>query len=117
MRILRNLTLHYQGDREVALAAARGLDLMREPEGVNVAPGQQGLRNASRELVARLRECRRKGEAVLLGGHTGLWVAAIAHIITQGEALPDLYYFDTRRVQDAEGRFVFEPEDLVRLEW
>ena len=117
MRILRNLTLHYQGDREVALAAARGFDLTREPEGVNVAPGQQGLRNASLELVARLRECRRKGEAVLLGGHTGLWVAAIAHLVTNGEALPELYYFDTRRVHDAEGRFVFQPEDLVRLEW
>jgi thioesterase domain-containing protein len=117
MVTLRNLTLHPQGEREVTLAARYGLALTPKPEGVSVEPGEDGLERAALCLAARLRQCRQRGEAALVGGHTGAWLAAAMRLVTQGEALPALYYFDTRRVQDTQGRFVFVPEGLVRVSW
>jgi hypothetical protein len=117
MRILRNLTLHAQGDAEVALAASYGLALTREPEGVTVGPGEDGLQKAALDLAVRLHRCRQQDEAVLVGGHTGVWLAAVMRLTAEGAPLPALHYFDTRRIQDAQGRFVFVPEGLVRISW
>ncbi len=114
-RVLRNLTLHLQGEKERALAARHGFDLRPEPEGVAVGPGREGLLVAGCELVEKLRACRERGEAVLVGGHTGVWLHAVARLHTLREALPPLFYFDTRRVRDEAGRFVFEPDGLVEI--
>ncbi len=114
-RILRNLTLHRQGDKEMALAARYGFRLLQEPEGVNVDPGPEGLVRAGRELAEKLRACRERGEAVLVGGHTGVWLHAVAHLLLAREPLPALYYFDTRRTRDDAGRFVFEADGLVGI--
>jgi len=117
MQILRNLTLHQQGDLEVSLAASQGFALTREPGGVQVEVGDEGLQRAAAELTARLRECHGRGQAALVGGHTGVWLAAVLRMALEGEPLPPLYYLDTRRIQDANGRFRFTPERLVRLRW
>ena len=117
MQTLRNLTLHPQSDLEVSLAASQGFTLTREPGGVQVEAGHEGLRRAATVLAARLRECHDRGEAALTGGHTGAWLAAVLRLALDGEPLPPLYYFDTRRIQDANGRFQFVPERLVRVRW
>lgn len=117
MRILRNLTLHLQSPREVELAAQHGLALTQEPEGVQVGPGEDGLKKASQQLAELLRRCRQRDEDVLVGGHTGVWLAAALRLIAEGEPLPSLYYFDTARIQDDQRRFVFVPIGLVRISW
>ena len=82
---LRNLTLHPQGDAECALAAAAGFRLQWEPNGVEVAPGEQGLETAAQALAERLRECVQAGAAALVGGHTGVWIRALL-LFTQSPA-------------------------------
>jgi hypothetical protein len=115
MLTMRNLTLHEQGPAECALAAQSGFALRPEPEGVMVGPGEEGLEAAARALAKRLRECAERSEAVLVGGHTGVWIRAVLQLTEQAKPLPELYYFDTRRSQDENGRFVFAPERLVRI--
>jgi hypothetical protein len=117
MQTLRNLTLHEQSDLEVNLAASQGFALTPEPGGVEVEIGNDGLWRATASLTIRLRECRDRGEAILVGGHTGLWLAAVLHLALNGETLPPMYYFDTRRIRDDTGRFQFVPERLVRVQW
>jgi hypothetical protein len=113
LRILRNLTLHAQGDVERAIAAERGFDLLAEPEGISVEPGPEGLAAAVESLVAVLKDCGERGHAALVGGHTGLWLAAVLCARDRNILLPSLFYFDTRRIQDENGRFVFQAERLV----
>lgn len=86
--------------------------MQREPEGVEVGPGEEGLEAAAQLLAQRLLDCAQTGAAALVGGHTGAWFRAI---LLLGERLPDLYYFDTRRRTDERGRFVFAPERLARI--
>jgi hypothetical protein len=111
MTTLRNFTLHPQTARERGIAMRAGLFLSPAPEGVEVGAGPDGLREAAERLARLLEECARRGEAALVGGHTGAWIAAIP----RADAVPPLYYFDTRRGRDAQGRFVFIPEGLVRI--
>jgi hypothetical protein len=115
MRTLRNLTLHVQGEAERTLASRQGFDLTAAAEGTLVDAGEQGLSIAAEKLAARLRLCASRQEAALVGGHTGVWLAAILLLTQQDAPIPDLLYFDTRRVQDSSGHFVFVPEGLVCL--
>jgi len=115
MTRLRNLTLHRQKEQEIRIAREAGFDLVAEPAGVGVGPGERGLEDAAARLEALLRECGARGECVLLGGHTGVWVAAVMRLLAAGTAPPPLYCFDTRRVHDQNGRFIFVPEGLVRV--
>jgi hypothetical protein len=112
---LRNLTLHRQREDEVRIARDAGFALAAEPEGFEIEPGEAGLRAGEERLAAMLEECGARGEPALMGGHTGMWVAAVLRLARSGIALPPLYCFDTRRVHDAEGRFIFVPEGLVRV--
>jgi hypothetical protein len=112
---MRNLTLHEQGAADCALAAQSGFALESKPEGVMVGPGEEGLEAAAKLLAERLQKCAERSEAVLVGGHTGVWIRAVLLMVANGESLPEFYYFDTRRRQDENGRFVFVPERLVRI--
>ncbi|MCC6343666.1 MAG: hypothetical protein IT166_15785 [Bryobacterales bacterium] len=114
--MLRNLTLHQQGDRETEIARRAGYTLSILPEGVEVGIGLADLTQAAEIMGRRLEECVEMGAVALVGGHTMLWIAAIELLAKRGKARPALAYFDTRRVRDASGRFVFEPERLVVLE-
>lgn len=113
MRRLRNLTLHEQGERECAVAAQCGFDLCRQPEGVEFGPGANDLADAASMLATRIAECAAAGDAVLLGGHTALWIVALDLLVQRKIRRPLLCYFSTLRKRDAQGRFVFEP---VRVE-
>lgn len=115
MTLLRNLTLHQQKDEELRIAREAGFALTSEPQGFEVAPGQRGLEEAAGRLAAILGEYGALGECVLLGGHTGLWVAAVTRLVRSGAAIPPLYCFDTPREHDASGHFEFVPEGLVRV--
>ena len=115
MKTLRNFTLHPQGDLEAQVAAASGFELRRPPEGVEVGKGQAGLDAAAAQLAELLEDCAGAGDAGLAGGHTGLWVVATAAAVRAGKPLPPLYCFETRRIHDSQGRFVFQPEGLLRL--
>lgn len=115
MRKLRNFTLHPQGLREQVIAAQLGYDLHLAPEGVTVEPGRAGLQEAATVLANRLVAAAAEGSAVLIGGHTGLWIRTLDILNERGLRRPDLTYFDTRRTQDAEGRFVFQPEGLILI--
>ena len=115
MKVLRNFTLHEQGEAECAIAARSGFSLSRAPDGAVVEPGEAGLARAATQLVDQFRSCAAQSEAVLVGGHTGVLLAAVLTLLAHGEVLPDLWYFDTRRIQDDKGRFVFQPECLVRI--
>ena len=117
LKTLRNLTLHAQSAREQEIALGYGLEVTVDPEGLMIESGQAGFDAAVAELALRLRECAQRGEAVLLGGHTGLWVAALLAVCrVSGEtAAPPCYCFDTARIQDAAGRFVFEARGLLRV--
>jgi hypothetical protein len=110
MRVLRNLTLHKQGPREKALADERGLALAEAPEGVEMQPGES-LEDCARMLADKLRSATAHGESALVGGHTGLWIAAVL----LAEAVPEMYCFETRRILDENGRFVFVPDRLIRV--
>jgi len=115
MRLLRNFTLHEQGERELAVAAASGLDLSADVEGVEIQPGDSFAFRAS-QLATLLRSAAAKGHAVLAGGHTGLWICAVLTVAaTARHELPDIYVFQTRRLRDEDGRFLFEPDGLARL--
>jgi hypothetical protein len=115
MRILRNLTLHYQEAECVGLAARHGFALQREPEGVEARCTVNGVAEASMVLAQRLAECSRDGVAALIGGHTAIWIAALDRLAAAGIRRPDLCYFETRRERDEDGRFVFKPGDLRLL--
>ena len=114
-RILRNLTLHEQQEAYRALTARAGFFLTREAEGVLVGPGEAGLQEAKERLATLLRESAHRGEAVLVGGHTAAWLAAVLALQSSGERLPPLYYFETERMRDDRGRFVFVPDRLLRI--
>ena|ERR1022692_3094295 len=115
MRPLWNLTLHEQGPREITLAASVGFALEPAMRGVEVPEGQGGLERAVERLVATLCKCQAAGAAALIGGHTGLWVAAIRAVQKRSLTLPELYCFETRRRQDENGRFRFEAEGLLQV--
>ena len=106
MQRLRNFTLHTQSAREIEIARAAGFQLVPEPEGIDVPVGSPLQPHAVR-LAAQLIEARRAGDAVLVGGLTALWIAAVLSIPPAG--LPPFYYFETERTRDAEGRFIFNP--------
>jgi hypothetical protein len=116
MRKLRNFTLHTQTSREQLLAAELGYDLQLAPEGFSVELGRRGLETAATIQAGRLAEAAAEGSAVLIGGHTGLWIRALDILNEHGITRPELAYFDTRRVHDADDRFVFEPDGLVIIE-
>jgi len=113
MKPLWNLTLHEHGPREIMLAASFGFALGPAMRGVEVPRGQGGLESAVERLVATLCACEAAGAAALIGGHTGLWVAAIMAVQKRSLTLPELYCFETRRLQDENGRFRFEAEGLL----
>ena len=113
MRKLRNFTLHTQTPREQTLAAQLGYDLQLSPEGLSVEPGRAGLEAAASIQANRLAEAAAEGSAVLIGGHTGLWIRALDILDERGIARPELTYFDTRRVHDDADRFVFQASGLV----
>lgn len=115
MKTLRNLTLHPQQDREIALAREYGYILFPEPEGVSVGPGHDGLATASELLAAQITQCAAAGHAALIGGHTGVWIAAVLAVVASGARLPELCYFETERVRDDNGRFIFVPRSIVSL--
>jgi hypothetical protein len=115
MKTLANLTLHRQEEREIALAARDSYALDAEPSGVDVGEGTAGLERAVRLLADRLEECSRHQTAALVGGHTGLWIAAVDRLPARGVPRPELLYFDTARLRDESGRFVFSPRRLVHL--
>ena len=121
MKVLRNLTLHEQGPREIEIAAKEGFALSSEPEGVEVAVGRKGLEVAAKRLAAILERVAAERSAALVGGHTGLWVRSL-EILAElgtgrpGTGRPELAYFETKRVRDEAGRFVFQPQGLVVIE-
>lgn len=115
MTPLWNLTLHEQGPREIRLAAGFGFVLEPAMRGVEVREGQGGLESAVEQLAAALCACQAVGAAALIGGHTGLWVAAVLAVQRRSLTLPELYCFETRRRQDEHGRFRFEAEGLLRV--
>jgi antitoxin (DNA-binding transcriptional repressor) of toxin-antitoxin stability system len=115
MPILRNLTLHHQGPEHIDLAARYGFALEAEPEGVDVAPGPDGLLEAAITLAHKLAECSQSGAAALIGGHTGLWIAALDRLAADHKPRPALCYFATRRTRDEHGRFDFQPQSLAVL--
>ena len=109
MTTLRNFTLHTQGPAEIEIAARAGFDLTPRPEGIEIAPATP-LDGPAARFAASLRDAARAGHAVLIGGHTGLWIAAL--LLIPPNELPRLFYFETRRTRDENGRFVFIPERL-----
>lgn len=115
MRALRNFTLHRQGAREQALAAEAGFALETEPVGVEVPPGPAGLSLAARLLADRLDRCAVDGTAGLIGGHTAIWIVSLDLLNERGRQRPDLYYFETARRRDVDGRFVFAPASLAKV--
>ncbi len=116
MRKLRNFTLHRQTSREQLIAAELGYDLQLAPEGLSVEPGLAGLETAAAVQANRLAQAAAEGSAVLIGGHTGLWIRALDILRERGNSRPELAYFDTHRMHDASDRFVFEPEGLVIID-
>jgi hypothetical protein len=112
---LRNLTLHRQTEQEIRLAREAGFELGTDPEGVLVQAGPDGLRSSTDQLVTKLCRVREQGEAALVGGHTALWVAAVMQLVRGGGPLPELYYFDTRRVRDENDRWLFAPAGLFPI--
>jgi hypothetical protein len=117
MRRVRNLTLHEQGEAELRMAARAGVCLSAEARGVVADGGQGGFRVAAKQLAAELAACLRAGEGALVGGHTGVWLAASWQCREQEGRLPSLWYWETARRRDEAGRFVFVPERLAELEW
>jgi len=115
MRVLRNLTLHRQGAVEQGLAAEAGFELEIEPFGVDVSLEPDGFNAAAMLLTERLTRCTVRGVAVLIGGHTGLWILALDILSSRGVRRPDLYYFETLRRRDANDGFVFVPERILKL--
>lgn len=113
MRKLLNFTLHIQGQKEREVAANSGYELQVEPLGMTVEPGVAGLEEAARLQADRLLEAAGRDCAVLIGGHTGLWIRSLEILGERGKARPELAYFETRRIRDSEGRFVFRPEGLT----
>jgi len=100
---LINMTLHHQGDAEIAMAKEHGYELDPTPRGVLVGPGQQGLEVASGEIAMILSEALRENAGVLIGGHTGALVKGILKM----RRLPKMVIFETNRKRDANGRFEF----------
>lgn len=113
---MANLTLHVQRVREVTLAEAGGFALESEPRGIEVPLGVEAFQKAAGQLTELLGECAARDAAVLAGGHTGLWIGAICRFLRDGAELPAIYVFGTRRVRNREGRYVFVPEGLLRVE-
>lgn len=110
--VLRNFTLHSQTAREIEIARAAGFHLLPEPEGIQV-PSSQPLEPSALAFAERLREAARAGHAVLVGGLTALWIAAVLSLPPAD--LPRLFYFETERERDPSGRFVFNPIRLCEI--
>jgi hypothetical protein len=115
VRLLRNLTLHRQGEREQAFATRAGFLLEAEALGVEIDPARGGLNVAAVLLAGRLARCSAEGMAALIGGHTALWIAALDILTVRSVKRPDLLYFETARTRDIWGRFLFVPERLIKL--
>jgi hypothetical protein len=112
---LTNLTLHAQGEREVQLAAEYGFALDAAPRGIEAGAGRQAFDTAVEQLAGLLHRSAEAGAAVLAGGHTGLWIAAVCRLLNEGAALPSIWVFEIRRVRDTQTRFVFQPEGLIEI--
>jgi hypothetical protein len=110
--VLRNFTLHPQTPRELELARSAGFHLTPKPEGIEIPAGTP-LAAAALEFANRLRDAARQGHAVLVGGHTALWIAAILSLPPAD--LPRMFYFETARTRDEQGRFVFTPLRLCEI--
>ncbi len=110
--VLRNFTLHSQGPREIELARLAGFQLSPHPEGFDLPTGTPLQPHALR-FAAQLRDAARSGHAVLAGGHTAVWIAAVLSI--PAAELPRLYYFETERTRDENGRFIFTPLRLCPI--
>ncbi len=115
MQRLRNMTLHEQGERECAIAVQDNFDLCRRPEGIEFGAGKEDFAAAAVTLAARLAECATAEDAVLVGGHTALWITALDMLARRGRRRPQLCYFSTVRKRDEQGRFVFEPLRVERI--
>jgi len=92
MTRLENLTRHWQGAAEYDHAAKLGYELTLVPSGVNIGP--EGLEVAAMQLAGNLASCARHGAAVLIGGHTALWLRAMDILTEKGCARPALFYFE-----------------------
>jgi hypothetical protein len=115
MKPLWNLTHHQQSPPEIDLAATFGFFLEAEPRGEEIPAGQAGLQAAVDRLANTLTACQESAAAALIGGHAGLWVAAILAARERSLPLPPLYCFDTPRRRDENGRFQFVAEGLLKV--
>jgi hypothetical protein len=87
-----------------------------DPEGIIAGEGQVGLTVAARNLASRLLVCAEKGESVLAGGHTGVWLSAIALLICDREPIPPIWTFDLERVRGKDEEAIFRPRQLCVLD-
>lgn len=113
LKTLLNLTLHKQGEMEIALARSAGYNLMPEPLAPVVGEGQEGLEAAASQICEVIGRAVAEGASVLIGGHTGALVYALRAI--RDEEWPEFVIFETQRVRDASDRFVFQPMGILRI--